>query len=594
MPAHPASSLTPPQPHPLAVAAGRIAESSASALSSSAGVRAQVVALVGVATLLRVIDLGSIPGLNGDEAWYGVQAQRLCRGEGVAWRTPTGNPLNPFFFLPQVALAAWCPPGAAWLRLPAVASGLAALAVNYWACTRLFDRATATATTVALAVLPVNLAYGRFAWDASQSLLATLALTYAALALVEARAWVRWGAISVGLWGLACLVHPTNVFLAPLLVAAAAARTLTIKNRLVGENRPGGLTPPSPGRDKLLGTVPGWLALAGGTGLLVSAWAAPARVGVGIARLVSPLEWTTFATGLVRLFTGLTTMAYIPGTLRPPAAGGIAPPWTLGIFDVAGFAFVVWALAGLGSRLRAAPRATDAALAWGYLGSVAGFFVLAGPEALAPHFERYGLALVGPGVLLLARGALAWPAASRRPVPGIALLAGWLAVAAFWQHYHLAFRRTGQGSHPAFAVAADCSESGAPGFVDPKQAAIEFILRATPSGPVVVETVSWWTRWPAAYFAGAEPRVTVIGPASCPADEHRNAGSSSVDAARWRLELVGESPAAEGVGGASVGDDRRWTTAPLFWILGPAGQPVLAVRGPLGSAVGSPANLGAE
>src|SRR5262245_46303352 len=56
-------------------------------------------ALAGVvvtALLLRIIGLGHIPGINGDEAWYGVKAQQMAAGQPVLWRTPSGNLLNPF------------------------------------------------------------------------------------------------------------------------------------------------------------------------------------------------------------------------------------------------------------------------------------------------------------------------------------------------------------------------------------------------------------------------------------------------------------------------------------------------------------------
>ena len=55
------------------------------------------IAILTFAVWLRCWRLGTIPGINGDEAWYGVQAQSVLHGESIAWRTPTGNPLNPFF-----------------------------------------------------------------------------------------------------------------------------------------------------------------------------------------------------------------------------------------------------------------------------------------------------------------------------------------------------------------------------------------------------------------------------------------------------------------------------------------------------------------
>ena len=59
---------------------------------------------------------------------------RLLHGQEVEWRTPNGNPINPFFFLPALALHAIWPPSIVLLRLVPLASGLAALALNYWLC----------------------------------------------------------------------------------------------------------------------------------------------------------------------------------------------------------------------------------------------------------------------------------------------------------------------------------------------------------------------------------------------------------------------------------------------------------------------------
>ena len=47
--------------------------------------------VIAIAILFRVYALGRLPGINGDEAWYGVQAQHWVNGEMVTWRTPSGN-----------------------------------------------------------------------------------------------------------------------------------------------------------------------------------------------------------------------------------------------------------------------------------------------------------------------------------------------------------------------------------------------------------------------------------------------------------------------------------------------------------------------
>ena len=91
--------------------------------------------------------------------------------------TPTGNLANPFFFGPLVLLQACCRPSIAVLRTVSLASGLLASG-QLAALARVFDRRTAWVSTLALAVLPINIAYSRIAWDASQSLLATLPVLY--------------------------------------------------------------------------------------------------------------------------------------------------------------------------------------------------------------------------------------------------------------------------------------------------------------------------------------------------------------------------------------------------------------------------------
>ena len=109
----------------------------------------------------------------------------ILHGQALFVATPTGNVPNPLFLCPMVLLHLAMHPAIWVLRSVSLASGLAALAINAWLCCRVFDRSTAAISTLCLAILPVNIAYSRFAWDASQSLLATLPVLYLALAAVR-------------------------------------------------------------------------------------------------------------------------------------------------------------------------------------------------------------------------------------------------------------------------------------------------------------------------------------------------------------------------------------------------------------------------
>ena len=77
-----------------------------------------VAALLATAFALCAWHLDNIPGLNGDEAWSGVQAMRLVNGQSISWRTPTGNPVNLFYLGPLAALHLFAGPSVAVLRLP--------------------------------------------------------------------------------------------------------------------------------------------------------------------------------------------------------------------------------------------------------------------------------------------------------------------------------------------------------------------------------------------------------------------------------------------------------------------------------------------
>src|SRR5690606_20218906 len=112
----------------------------------------------------------------------------------------------------------WFAPSFVALRSVAVVSGLLALVANYWLCQRAFDRRTALVSTIMLAVLPVNIAYSRFAWDASQTLLFIVLVMYLPIIWLRrsgGRAPLPVGAMLAA--AAATLVHPTNIFAMPLV-----------------------------------------------------------------------------------------------------------------------------------------------------------------------------------------------------------------------------------------------------------------------------------------------------------------------------------------------------------------------------------------
>ena len=65
---------------------------------------AAIFALLALAIFFRLWKLGTIPGVNGDEAWLGWKAFEFARSGKLDWATNSGNLTSPFYILPLAAL----------------------------------------------------------------------------------------------------------------------------------------------------------------------------------------------------------------------------------------------------------------------------------------------------------------------------------------------------------------------------------------------------------------------------------------------------------------------------------------------------------
>ena len=358
-------------------------------------VSANMLGLICYATVLRCRDLANLPGINGDEAWYGVQAELCVRGEPIPWRTPSGNLLNPLFFGPQLALHSVFPPSFALLRATAAASGLLALMVNFWLCGRVLGRSIAIVSTLVLAVLPIDIAYSRLAWDASQSLLVTLPCVYLPLwAIIDARLRIRCSIAAVAALAIAIVVHPTNLFVAPVAIVCLGFAWRDVLLRVGRPIADGYVSRPR------IATTAG-IAIA--VTMVVAAATAPRPAWIGpAARVASPAQYADFTANLGRLFSGATVYEYVSGALHPSASpttgGGFR--WDCLPYDIAAWIVAGWLARGL-FRTSDRDRPELVCLALGCVGSLLGFFVVAGPGASAPFRALRDLdrrADGGPGV----------------------------------------------------------------------------------------------------------------------------------------------------------------------------------------------------
>jgi hypothetical protein len=452
-------------------------------------------ALLTMALALRVWHLETLPGINGDEAWYGVQMLNLMDGQPVEWRTPPGNLLNPFFsglvLLMQLPFA----PHFWILRAPAVISTVLAVV----ACAVLWRRFLSTSltwvATLLLATLPVTIAYGRFGWDSSQSVLTAVLLIHALMK----RRWALAGlCFVIGVW-----VHPTNIFLAPLVfIHLAYERPFDVKRFAMKS-----------------------------AGALVVVFAAryffvPSNVQMAassiLERLLSADAWSTFVVRFGRLFSGVTSYTYIVGPLSPANQyAHDAIFWLLAISVTA---------LGLRGAFRAAD-ATRQAHVVGWVMMVAAFFALAGPEAAAPHFERYALVLVAPTVLtfVLLLGYSAEQLKAPRCVVAFGSVLAAICLVSFHANYVRVLATTGGESHRTFRTSA----------LEPKASALDWIRQRSAGRADCAETrilaEDWWTFWPLRYLAYREPGLAVAMASNGMAEQWLH----SMDGCRYLVGFVG-------------------------------------------------------
>jgi hypothetical protein len=449
-------------------------------------VAAVIVVLLGTSIGFRLMDLSSVPGVSGDEGWWGIQALAWLSGQPYEGHTTSGNPIDLPFLVPVALVHALAPPSFGLLRIIPAFVNLLALPVGFWLARRLYGTATAWMYTTILAVLPTAIAHSRICQDPSQTVFWTGLIAGLSLLGFEARprSWI-YRAAAVLVFPIVLWTHPTNVFVAPFLLLPLAA---AIRPRLPA--RPSAMLVVS---SAILGVA----VLAGATAAIRYVAASNTYLDkpwltVAASRMVDPAQWLEFAVNNARLYNGVTIYHYFSGAYPP------TPPYDA--------AFVIVALAALwGLLLRAGGghSTVDRGLIVACAGTWLGFYAFAGPQALRPHAERWGLCLIAPGALVFARGLTAWMERTpslRRSTIGAASLVGAGLLASFYLNYFAEFRTTGGRSHFTYVTAQP----------EPKQQAFEYVLARSGGAPVTIVAQQWWLERPLTYLAAAHPGVSVI------------------------------------------------------------------------------------
>lgn len=430
---------------------------------------AAVVLLVSFA--FRVVDLGRIPGVSGDEAWYGVQVQEAIRGGHFERSTPTGNLLSPWHFgLLYIAHLVHPRPELWMLRLPSVISGVLLVMVAYPIMRRVAGQLAAVYAVILLACLPVNIAYSRLGWDSSHSVLVVM--------IGVGMVLMRWYLPAFAATAGAVLIHPTNILAVPIVAGPAVAEWLA-RLRSPGRMRPA--------------KYPVWLlALCSVVGVLVFILPYGPSVRGAFARLLDIRGWADFLVLYGRLLSGVTVYQYIAGPVGPAA---------MAVHDAV-FWLVALPLAGLGTRQWIRERRwRELGLAAALVLTLMGLYVGVGLWTIRPGTERYALFCVAPSTVLAAMwlSSLAVSRLRRRIVTGLVVFAGCALLTGFYLDYFAAFRRTGGLSHETFWTAD----------VEPKKAAYDLILKESGDDPVIIVADSWWTYQPIRYLAEGTSRVSV-------------------------------------------------------------------------------------
>jgi hypothetical protein len=461
---------------------------SAGRLLRTAGYRRVDVALlcglgiVGAAAVgMRIWGLDRVPGINGDEAWYGVQMLALRDGQ-AAWTTPRGNPLNPFFSAPIFLMHLVFEPDFWILRVPALLSGIALIPLTFVLVRRLADEPTAVFASLLAAVLPINLAYSRHGWDPSQSTLVALITLFCA-------ARRRWWGLAASLLA-AVIVHPTNVFLLPIVAGVAVAASL--------------------GRRDAKGSAP-WHSIVVLAGVVAPALCfvlvvsqGGARVFSGVVdRLTDGAAWAQLVVLFSRLLSGITAYKYFAGD--PGSCATLAHDVGFWCLCLPVVVLAVW---------RITARRDWRSLSWlaGIGAALLIFFSVAGPYFMQPHRERYVLWLVTPctiGLAVCCRALITGPRAYRWALAAGLLVAS-LALGSFAQHYLADQVTTGGRSALTFRTAS----------VEPKAQALDLVAAdcgANPRAQILAE--SWWLYWPLRYRAANIPGLSVV---AMRPEDHRN------------------------------------------------------------------------
>lgn len=488
-----------------------------------------------------MIWLDRMPGINADEASYGVWAVQMLAGASIPWRTPNGTFLNPFYIFPQVIAELAFPREFFTLRLVALTSGVLALLFGWWSTRRRFGSVAGLTFLILAAALPMNIAYSRFGWDASQTFLFSMVVLHFAYG-------GRPVGTLVGLFALV-LVHPMNVFLAPAVFLVF----------LVNHNW---------SRYRVLGRL-SWAMIVAACGLLFGLgglllvninpripWFVTTLLGSVGDRLMNQQHWLLYLDLYEKLITGPTVYRYIAGASMGRGALLVQSLVFWAAF-VTSFVFGLYrARKSRNASLVVSMIAVPMLIVVGYL--------VHGPDALIPSHERYGAYLLAPTVLMFALAAGELSKSGLCPTRRITLVSSLVSCVllwSFWQHYFTPLMTS--GGHASVSMRTSVEE--------PKRLLAKHLtkLPQTRAMPLRVLFDSYWLSQPVRYLLMERESILLML-----LSPQKESPFTSTDLERWLSEhdlLVGlvDDHFYVSMAAAGLANVRRDV------IFDPAGRPVI-------------------
>ena len=430
--------------------------------------RTWLIAAVLFAIALRVVAIDRLPGINGDEAWYGVNVNELLHGGTAFFQTPSGNLVNPVHSFPLLLISLVAEPSFAVLRAPEVWWGVLTVVLAYPLLAQPIGTRAALLVTLLLAASPTAIAYARLGWDPSGT--PFLSLLTIALALRD-RPWLATISMAV-----AYLVHPTNIFLVPFAVACWAPHG---QRRYVASSEQLRRRLRIAAGVSFVVAIPVVAVLA----LAVARMGRLPSIEMVVERVLWPSVWYDVWLAFVRLFSGVTAATYVAGPM-PSALVTMADVIAIAIMLVATVALIV--------RARGHGELRARWLLVGMASSLLMFHVVGGPIALDPGHERYAMSLLVPLTVFSSIGLDFANHLSRWAVIALTTTMCVSHITITLAGYFVPLATRGGEAHPTFRT----------GQAEPKAAAYQYLRDVTPPSELVaVFAEDWWIYWPVRYLA---------------------------------------------------------------------------------------------